>query len=134
MAYLCHWAQVRLHRADVYGMVRRFNSLTRDQAIRAVRVRRFGSFNPLLIVAALAFLHFDAWWGIPMLLAGAADRRYTISTSPAIRAQLAERVGEMQRGFASTARWIDRCGISRCQAMLPPQATFCPRCGTRVTA
>jgi len=134
MAYLCHWVQVRLHRADVYGLVRRFNSLTRDQAIRAVRIRRFGSFNPLLIVAAVAFLHFDAWWGIPMLLAGAADRRYTISTSPAIRAQLAERVGEMQRGFAATARWIDRCGISRCQAMLPPQATFCPRCGTRVTA
>ena len=133
IAYLCHFVQVRSHRADVERFLARFR-LTSDPGSRDMTSMPSGPLlNPLLIAAAIAFIHYGAWWGIPMLLAGAAQKRYTFTTSRIVRTKLARELGRMQGSETLAMEFVRRCAVPRCQSLLPPQAVFCPRCGTRVT-
>ncbi len=132
--YLCHFAQVRSHNADVARFITRFNGVTAAHSLRPIPQPRIdGLINPIAIVSAIAFVHYGAWWGIPMLLAGAAEKRYTYSTSRITRSTLARRMRQMEVNRGPGALAIARCEIARCQAPLPPRARFCPRCGTRVS-
>ncbi|HWE92544.1 MAG TPA: hypothetical protein VG269_01100 [Tepidisphaeraceae bacterium] len=136
LGYVLHWAQVRGHVADVTRFVARFNPVVEAEGLPPVRGRRLpvGIFRPLWVLAAIMLAVYGAWWGIPMVLAGMAQRRYTNVTGRAIRWELARRVKDMasMRGepIVAQAPPARRCGNPRCLATLPPAARFCTRCGT----
>ncbi len=87
-------------------------------------------FSPLVIVAAILFLHYGVWWAIPMLLAGTTQRRYISSTSRQTRGAIAQRIRLMDSRGTMDTEVGRRCSQTACQATLPAHALFCPRCGT----
>lgn len=133
-AFICHWAQVRLHASDVGRFITRFNAMAKAQSLRPIPSPRvgIGVINPLLIVAAIVFLHYGVWWGIPMLLAATAQRRYISSTSQRTRGAIAQRIRLMEGTGKVVGGAGQRCGQAGCRAALPAHAVFCRRCGTRV--
>ncbi len=135
-AFLCHWAQIRLHATDVGRFVARFNAMTEGHFQLPIPLPRvcISVMNPALIVAAVAFLHYGVWWGIPMLLAGTTQRSYISSTSRRTRSAIAQRIRLMESEGTVEAGAGSRCGQAGCQAVLPAHAVFCPRCGARVAS
>jgi hypothetical protein len=129
VAYLAHWAQVGAHRANVRRFVRALNTTMETRGMMPIRLREgTATFWPLAVVAAFLLVQWGAWWGIPMLLAGAAQRRYILTTSQALQVQLNQRMAvDLPR--ATVAR---RCQAEGCRAMLPLPAKFCPQCGRSV--
>lgn len=131
IAYLAHWAQVGLHRASMRRFVGYLNKTIESRGMMPVRLREGASIMwPLAIVAAVVLVGYGAWWGIPMLLAGTAQRRYILTTSRALQVQLHDRMGHDLRR-PTVAR---RCQADGCRALLPLPAKFCPQCGTPVSA
>lgn len=131
VAYLAHWAQVGVHRANVRRFVRVLNTTMETRGLMPIRLREgTATFWPLAIVAAFLLVQWGAWWGIPMLLAGAAQRRYILTTSRALQVQLNQRMA-VDLPWATAAR---RCQAGGCRAMLPLPAKFCPQCGRPVPA
>ncbi|MDB5302214.1 MAG: hypothetical protein JWO87_3877 [Phycisphaerales bacterium] len=137
IGYLLHWAQVRGHMADVTRFVARFNPVAEAESLPPVRGHKLpiGVFRPLWILTAVMLAVYGAWWGIPMVLAGMAQRRYTSVTGNLIRHELAKRVKDMVAMRREAPQAIEaipsrRCGNPRCLATLPPRARFCTRCGT----
>jgi hypothetical protein len=139
LGYLLHWAQVRGHMMDVKRFVARFNPIAEAEGLPPVRGHRLpiGVFRPVWILTAIILAVYGAWWGIPLVLAGMAQRRYTSVTSNLIRYELAKRVKDMVSmrhqtpapPMAMEAAPARRCGNPRCLAALPAQARFCTRCG-----
>jgi hypothetical protein len=74
-----------------------------------------------------------------MMLAAAAQRRYTKRIGAATRVKLMQSVREimhLRRPDMPTpmpVMLLRTCPSERCAAKLPPGAKFCPRCGTRVS-
>jgi hypothetical protein len=129
IGYFFHWYAVRSHTATVRSLVQWTNRIGREN--RFVRVRnqahRLG-MDPLWVVLAVILASHGAWWGIPMTLAGAMQRRYLSKSSPEIRQALAEQARDAFSIVQSTG---DRfCAAGHCGARLPAPAKFCPRCGT----
>ena len=108
--------------------------MTRGQTLLPIPSPRvcIGAINPALIIAAIAFLHYGVWWGIPMLLAGTTQRSYISTASRRTRGAIAQRIRLMESEGTTDAGTGRRCGQAGCQAVLPARAVFCPRCGTRV--
>ena len=141
LGYVFQWLQVRSHAADVRHFISRFNPIAQAEMLPPV-LEPFNGwvyFRPLWIVTAVLLASYGAWWGIPMVLAGMAQRRYTRLTGPHLRRELARRVKDIvalrQMGVGrpglyavATAR---RCGNVRCLAPLNANARFCARCGSR---
>jgi hypothetical protein len=79
-------------------------------------------------------------WGVPMMLSGAVQRRYSCSSAAATRLAMADRVRMMmmrRRPVMRIARPVIHrraCRQELCRAHIPPGANFCPRCGTRTVA
>jgi|SRR5665213_164878 len=141
-----HWIQVRSHASDMKRFVARFNPVLAAESLPPVKLpgRGWSCFRPMWLLTAIVLCCYGAWWGIPMVLAGMAQRRYTKVTGRFLRAQLAGRM----RQIAATRRPIvfappmppplpvsaalRRCANGRCLAVVHPQARFCPRCGSRM--
>ena len=125
IGYICHWAAVRSHALAVESLAVKINGIAGVRgAGRFVGVT--SGLNPLWIVAAVALRGMHAWWGIPLVLAGAMQRKYMNSTSPRIRQAL---VGQLLDGPTGQASF---CNIPGCGAPKRDQANYCPRCGAHV--
>jgi hypothetical protein len=79
-----------------------------------------------------------AFWGLPVMLAAGAHRRYTIVASARMRGLLAENMRTMLRARRPAVRIpapitpIKMCVRPNCRSPLASAANFCPRCGTRI--
>jgi hypothetical protein len=141
VGYAAHWLAVRVHQTRVQRFVHNFNELARGRALSpATSPSEFLGFRPLWIIGAMLFLGNGIWWGIPLMVAGAAQSRYIRHGSRWIRQDLAQRVRDVLRATRPTMTLTvpvvlrRKCPVSMCQAPLPQTAAFCPRCGTRVAA
>jgi hypothetical protein len=138
VGYLLHWLQVRSHASDVKLFVARLNPLVEAEHLPPIPTPRCGSgVGVMSIVAAVLMCLYGAWWGIPMLLAGAAQRRYMRVTGPTIRRELHLRISDiaaqrrMPRPVLQTAIPSgQQCSNRRCLAPLRIGAKFCTRCGS----
>ncbi len=131
VAYACQWFAVRSHVATVGRLVQWTNRLARENRFVQVKAEVLqAGMNPLWILMAVGLSIDKAWWAIPMVLAGAAQRAYTRKSSPAVRIALAS---QARNGFAVGQSRRERfCPTGHCGARLPSPARFCPRCGTAV--
>ena len=93
--------------------------------------------HPLWIMGAVALLAMGAAWGVPLMLAGAVQRRYISRTSARVRAEAADRVRTillLRRPVMRVppfARPTILCRTPNCRAAIPMLASFCARCGAR---
>jgi hypothetical protein len=129
LAYFCQWYAVRSHAAAVHSLVKWTNKLARENRFTRIRdeSKKIG-LNFLWIGLGVALCSQQVWWAIPMVLAGAFQRRYSMISSPAVRVALA---GQAREAFTISRSGGNRfCAIGHCGARLPAAAKFCPRCGT----
>ena len=137
-AYALHWLQVQLHAADVRRFVERFNRVASWEGVEPLAPPRLGvGLQPIWMFAAAGMVVAGAVWGLPLMLAGAVQRRYISRTSTRLRAEAAERVRTMlllRRPVVRVptfARASILCRVERCRAPIPALANFCARCGAR---
>ena len=126
------------HQQRVERYVRYFNGIVDEHGLDPVPLPRLDlGLRPLWLIAGLVLTWSGALWGLPIMLAGAAHRRYTIGTSVLVRSMLAERMRMLLAAGRPTIRVpapvlpARMCLRPNCRAPLPSAATFCPRCGTR---
>jgi len=138
IAYGVHWLAVQLHAADVARFVRRLNQVTQWEGVAPLTPPRLGiGAQPLWMMAAFAMLLGGVFWGLPMMLAGAVQRRYISRTSGRLRVEAAQAVREilmLKRPAMRVPTFIRPailCRVERCRAPIPPLANFCARCGAR---
>jgi hypothetical protein len=139
VTYGLHWLQVMLHAADVRRFVSRFSQVAEAEGVNRVRAEPVGTtIRPLWMAGAgvlIAVAH--ARWGLLMMLAGAAQRRYITTAGRNTRAELAQRLRSLvERRRPGVAMPVpvylrERCVEAKCRAELPRGANFCRRCGTR---
>lgn len=103
--YMLHWAQIGSHANDVKRFVRRFNPVLAAHHLPPVKwpSRGWVFFRPMWWLTAIVLCCYGAWWGIPMVLAAMAQRRYTKMTGRGVRADLARRMRDvlaMQPAYA----------------------------------
>jgi hypothetical protein len=136
VGYLLHWVQVRSHLADVRRFVARFNPVIESEFLPTIRLQRTCGMGIMWIVAAFLMGCYGVWWGIPMLMAGAVQRRYIRTVGRELRHQLTLRLTDIaaQRRLPviTPPRTLvqHQCPNNRCLAILRPEARFCTRCGT----
>jgi hypothetical protein len=141
VGYSAQWMAVQVHQARVRTFIARFNALAMKQNMRklAPPPEALG-LRPMWLLGAVGFMCMGTLWGIPLMLAGAAQTRYIKHRSRWTRGELAQRVREVLRTTRPTMMLAvpvalrRKCPVAVCQAPLPQVATFCPRCGTRVAA
>jgi hypothetical protein len=138
VGYGIQWLHVRAHAADMRRFVERFNPVVQAEMLPAVRMpmRGVACFRPLWILTAVVLAMYGAWWGIPMVLAGMAQKRYTSLTGRVVRHELAKRVRDVVALRQTPAMYPPttsrRCANPRCLASLRPHTHFCTRCGAAV--
>jgi hypothetical protein len=138
IAYTLHWLQVQLHAGDVRRFIEKFNRVLEWEGVEPLSRPRVGiGFQPLWIIAAAGLVSAGAYWGVPLMLAGAVQRRYISRTSARVRAEAADRVRTillLRRPVLRVppfARATILCRTSGCRAPIPLLANFCARCGAR---
>lgn len=141
IGYAAQWSAVQVHQVRVRRFVELFNELAMKRRLRPVPPRReVLGMLPVWLIAGVFFLKFGVLWGVPMVLAGAAQTRYIRRSSRGTRQELAQRVRDvLQTKFPAMQLAVPvmlrrKCPVNLCQAPLPQSAIFCPRCGMRVAA
>jgi len=141
IAYALHWLQITFHAASVKSFVARFSQIAQAEGVNRVSAYPLGStIRPLWLAAAVCMSLARAPWGILLMLAGAAQRRYITHSGRNTRAEVAQRLRaliERRRPgvvVPSPVYLRDRCIEPKCRAELPRGANFCRRCGTRQKA
>lgn len=141
LAAVAHWLQVQLHAHDVKRLVSKFSQIVQAEGVNRARADSLGTtLRPLWLAMGVVLFLFQAPWGLPLALAGAAQRRYTTWTSRNTRGEVAQRLRSMllnRRPDIAVPVSIylrDRCVEVKCQADMPRGAAFCPRCGRRQKA
>jgi len=141
LAYGLHWLQVTLHAGAVKNFVARFSRIAEAEGVNRLQADPLGStIRPLWMLGALCLIIARAPWGLLMMLAGAAQRRYIITSGRNTRADVAQRLRAMIERrrpgvIAPSPVYLrDRCIEPKCRAELPRGANFCRRCGTRQKA
>lgn len=141
LASVAHWSQVQLHAQDVKRLVARFSQIIESEGQYRVRADSLGTtLRPLWLATGLVLFLAQAPWGLPLALAGAAQRRYITCTSRNTRGEVAQRLRTMlQRRRPDVAVPVpvylrERCVEVKCRAEMPRGVPFCPRCGTRQKA
>ena len=132
VGYGIHMFAVRSHARAVRSLVRWTNRIGSDNQFLRVRNDAMKpGIHPLWILLGFIMVVHHVWWAIPMVFAGALQRRYCMQSSPAIRIALA---GQARDAFAvvQTGGGERFCPSGHCGARLPSPAKFCPRCGTAV--
>jgi hypothetical protein len=139
IGYLAHWMQVRNHSQRMRRYVEQFNVLAAQEGVAPVPLPAADhGFRGRWVALAAVMVMIGAWWGVPMALAAATQRNHLRHISPPLRYGLAGSMREMlrrQRPWMTVpmpVRLGRRCPTERCTQLLPPEAQFCPRCGTRV--
>lgn len=130
-AYACQWYAVRAHARAVGDLVRWTNKLARDNNLGRVpnEAGRLG-LGPVWVVAGVGLCWFNAWWAIPMVMAGAAQRRYALTGTPRLQQALSTQAAQAV-ALAGGETQADRlCPTPHCGQRVPAAAKFCPRCGT----
>ncbi|HET6252035.1 MAG TPA: hypothetical protein VFE47_30395 [Tepidisphaeraceae bacterium] len=138
IGYAVQWIHIRTHAADVKRFVERFGPIAEAEGLPGVKlpVRGHAYFRPIWILAAVILALYGAWWGIPMVLAGMAQKRYTRVTGKFIRNELAKRVKDvvmlrqMPAMLTTATSGLPRCSNPRCLAVLRTNSRFCTRCGS----
>ena len=144
-AYGLHWLQIRLYIRDLRRFVEQFNRVAGHDKLEPVNPPRLKlGMRVGWILTAVLLACVGAFWGIPMALAGASQRRYINQTAQHVREQMGERVRTMMglRGPAPVVAGATphyrvhtyRCDRDNCRANLPAAARFCPRCGAPVVS
>ncbi len=138
IAYALHWLGVQLHAGDVRRFIQKFNRVAQWEGVEPLSRPRVGfGAHPLWLLGALAMLMAGGIWGLPLMLAGAVQRRYISRTSALVRAEAADRVRTillLRRPVLRVpqfARASILCRGERCRAPIPLPANFCTRCGAR---
>ena len=138
-AYVCHWLQVQLHAIDLRKFIRRFNSVAVAEGLTPMTALMPGwGLGPLWIIGAIILAVTGSMWGIPMMLAGAAQRRLVRFASTGNRAAMAHRMRAMllaRRPHLTVPMPVylrSACENPSCRAPVQSDARFCARCGSRV--
>lgn len=137
VGYLLHWLQVRSHLGDMIRFIDRFNPAIESEMLPPIATpdRKFG-LGFTWIIAGVLMAWYGAWWGIPMLLAAAAQRRYVRVTGAALRRALHVRMCDIAAQRRMPAKVLQstafntRCINQRCMAPVRTEAKFCTRCGS----
>jgi len=133
--YFLHWLQVRTHLSDVKRFVDRINPIIVAEQLPPIPRPGNGLglfFCPMWIIAAVMMTSYGAWWGIPMLMAAAAQRRYVRGVSPRLRREIINRLRDIEENRRMPAMQVEHCANERCLAPHPPLARYCKRCGAAV--
>ncbi len=138
-AGVCHWAHLAWHQQNVERYVRLFSHIAARNGLAEVPLPATElGLRPMWIIAGIILASGGALWGIPVMLAAGAHRRYIKGASVQTRAILAERLRALLRQRRPAMRLpqpitvIRTCVRPNCRAPLPTPASYCPRCGTRV--
>ena len=132
-AYAVHWYAVRSHTRAVGELTRFANRIAKTNGFDPVKVetKRVG-LSAVWVIAAVVLCVCHAWWAIPMVLAGAAQRRYAERATPRLQRSLSDQAARAVSavGGAVDAASSRFCPAPSCGARLPAPARFCSRCGT----
>jgi hypothetical protein len=139
---VCNWVHLAWHQRNMNRWITDFNNIAPRIAVEPVPVPRFVvGVRPLWLLAGIALSASGAIWPIPVMLAGAAHRRYTLVASVKLRAALGQRLRTILNNRRPPLRMprpmptvIRACIRPSCRASLPVDAAFCPRCGTRAVS
>ena len=138
VAYALHWLQMQLHGGDVRRFIGKINNVLQWEGVAPLSVPEVGiGFSPLWVLGAVGMCSAGAYWGVPLMLAGAVQRRYISRTSARVRAEAADRVRTillLRRPVMRVppfARPTILCRTPNCRAPIPMLANFCARCGAR---
>lgn len=137
-ASACNWIHSSIHQQSVERCVRFFNTMAEEHGLEPIPLAGPDlGLRPLWIGGGVLLTIAGAIWGVPVMVAGGAHRRYTIGTSVLIRSMLAERM----RTILETRRPPIRvpapvvaartCVRPNCRAPIHSAAGYCPRCGTK---
>jgi hypothetical protein len=138
LAYALHWLHVQLHTRDIRQFIEKFNRVAEWEGVQPLSLPRATiGIHPLWLLGAVGLVAAGGIWGLPLMLAGAAQRGYISRTSAHVRAEAADRVRTillLRRPVLRVpqfARPTILCRVERCRAPIPPLANFCARCGAR---
>jgi len=139
--YLIHWLNLVLHVRGTERLVERINRLAEHEGLERVPAPSAGwGLRPMWLAAGIGLAVCGAGWGLPMMLAGALQRRYVLVGGRRLRGVAAERLRSMlarrHPGMALPAPVMlrRRCENPICRAAVSMGANFCPRCGGRLWA
>jgi hypothetical protein len=140
IGYISLWLAGQMQQNAVRRFVRMFGVFAQREGASDVPMPRPSlGLRPLWLIAGIGLALGGAIWAIPMMLAAAAQRRYTKRIGVATRVKLAQSVREIMHQHRPEVpapmpvTLLRTCPGDRCAAKLPPAASFCPRCGTRVS-
>jgi hypothetical protein len=134
---LCHLAGVNEYIARMRRFVEAFNRLAAAERLTPVQAPRWqlGASGAAIVLGVLLAV-VGAWWGLPMMLAAAAQHGYVNNSTYQLRRDMAQRVRDYMRrtrphmAVAMPIFVRHPCVHERCSASIPAGARFCPRCGT----
>jgi hypothetical protein len=138
-AAMCNWAHLAWHEQNIQRYIRWFNRASQRQNVSEIVL--FNSpfdMRPMWIIAGIILACSGALWGLPVMLAAGAHRRYTRTVSLQTRSEIAQRLRAIlsqQRPAIEVPRaatFMRTCIRPNCRAVSPVIANFCPRCGTRM--
>lgn len=139
VGYLVHWLNVVLHVRGTERLIGRINALARREGLGSVPVPAGGwGLRPMWLAAGAVLTVCGAGWGLPMMLAGALQRRYVLVDGRRMRGMAAERLRAMlsirhpSMALPTPVMLRRRCGNPACRAAVSMAANFCPRCGGRL--
>jgi hypothetical protein len=127
-AYCLHWYSVRSHASAVDSLVNWTNRLASTNGLPTVQNdSRNTGLKFFWIILAIGLCASGAWWGIPMVLAGAMQRRYCRYSSIRVRTALG---CQLRDGFvlAGPQSAVSRfCSGQHCGVRLPAAMWFACR-------
>ena len=137
--YASHWLRLQRHAARIRYYLSCFNAIAKSEGLAPVAPIPTGlGLEPEWLVAAAVLCAAGAFWALPMMMAGAAQRRYIRVISLRDRAALAHRLRAMllrerPAPHVPVPVFLRRaCPRPLCRAAAREGALFCPRCGVRL--
>lgn len=139
LGYLAHWLNVVLHVRATERLVGRINQLAEREGLgRVPEIGAGWGLRPMWMVGGILLLAWGVGWGLPMMLAGAMQRRYVLAGGRRLRGAAAERLRAMlarrHPAVAMPVMLRRRCENPVCRAAVSMAANYCPRCGGRLWA
>jgi hypothetical protein len=139
-AAIFNWVHILWHQRNINRYLVLFNQFAIEQEWRPIPLPRAETgTRPLWLLAGVSLFLIGAIWGLPVMLAMGAHRRYTMRTSVRVRAELAERMRTLLKAQQPPLRVPDKpmtilgsCSRRICRSQISFDVTFCPRCGMRV--